>query len=116
MARLATLLVLVLASTAAAAQSDEQALAAEQRALDAERRAVAAERRAVEAERRAFEADRNASSGSSRAPSDIQAQACQAATANYQIACSVPSRDPLWETPQCTIAEAEVRKRCYAGQ
>jgi hypothetical protein len=111
------LLVLVLASTAAAAQSDEQAMmAAEQRALDAERRAVAAERRAVEAERRAFEADRNASSGSSRAPSDIQAQACQAATANYQIACSVPSRDPLWETPQCTIAEAEVRKRCYAGQ
>jgi len=115
MARLATLLVLVLASTAAVAQTDEQARAAEQRALDAERRAVAAERRALEAERRALEADRTASSGSS-AQSDIQAQACQAAASNYQIACSVPSRDPLWETPQCTIAQAEVRKRCYAGQ
>ena len=112
MARLATLLVLILASAAAAAQSAEQALAAEQRALDAERRAVAAERRALEAERRALEADRTASSGSS----DIQAQACQAATSNYQLACSVPSRDPLWETPQCTIAEGEMRKRCYAGQ
>jgi hypothetical protein len=110
------MLVLVLCSAAAAAQSDEQALAAEQRALDAERRAVAAERRALEAERRVLEADRSASSGSSRDPLEIQAQACQAATSNYQIACSVPSRDPLWETPQCTIAEAEVRKRCYAGQ
>jgi hypothetical protein len=106
--------VLGLASTAAAAQSDERALDTERRALEAEHRAVAAERRELESERRALEVDRSGSMGSSRAPS--AAQACEAATSNYQVVCSYPSRDPLWETPQCTIAEAEMRKQCYAGR
>jgi hypothetical protein len=107
-------LALGLASTAAVAQSDERVLDAERRALEAERGAVAAERRALESERRALEAERSGSTGSSWAPS--AAQACEAATSNYQVVCSYPSRDPLWETPQCTIAEAEMRKQCYAGR
>jgi cell division protein FtsL len=108
------MLVLVLCSAAAAAQSDERALDAERRALEAERRAIAAERRELQSERRALEVDQSSNVGSSREPSVVQA--CQAATSNYQVVCSVPSRDPLWETPQCTIAEAEMRKQCYAGQ
>jgi hypothetical protein len=107
-------MVLALASTAAAAQSDERAADAERRALEAERRAVAAERRELDAERRAFQAERSASAGSSQPAADPVA--CQAAIANYQVACAAPSRDPLWETPQCTIAAGEMRKQCYAGQ
>lgn len=111
--RMAMLVLLGLSSAAKAAESDERVLDAEHRALEAERRAVAAERRALESERRALEAERSASEGSSRVPSEVQPPACQAATSNYQFMCSVPSRDPLWETPQCAAAEAEMRQRCY---
>lgn len=112
MARLATFLMLLLASAAAAAQSEEQAIAAEQRALDAERRAVAANRRALEAERRALEAERSASAGSGQVPSQVDARACQAATDNYEFVCSYPSRNGIGDAPQCAAAQAAMRQRC----
>jgi hypothetical protein len=112
-ARLAMVMVLGLASGAAAAQSDERALDAERRVLEAERAAVAAERRALESDRRAFEAERSsASAGSSQAPWQIDARACQAATDNYEFVCSYPSRNGIGDAPPCAAAQAEMRLRC----
>jgi hypothetical protein len=106
------MLVLVLCSAAAAAQSKAQAVDAEQRALDAERRAVAAERRALEAEQRALEAERSASVGSNQAPSLVEPQGCQTATADYEFICSSPSRFLIGDTPECAAAQTEMRQRC----
>ena len=110
--RPAMALLVGLNSAVAMAQADERVLDAERRALDAEARAVAAERRALESERRALEEDRNASEGSSRAPSPVQPQACQTATAKYEFICSAPSRDAIGDTPECAAAQAEMRQRC----
>ena len=101
---------------AQAAPEEQRRMEAERRALDAERRALEAEKRAVDAERRAsaMEAERRtpqaASQGSSQ-PSGRQ-QACQAATASYQLNCSRPSTDPLWETPQCADARKLMLEKC----
>jgi hypothetical protein len=98
----------LLAMPAAFAQdsTEQKGLDAQRKALDAERRALDAERRALEAERRA-----QASQGSSAA-ADGKRQACQAATASYQLNCSRPSLDPLWETPQCADAKKLMAERC----
>jgi hypothetical protein len=106
------MLALVLWSAATAAQSDAAAPTAEQRALDAERRAVAAERRAAEFERRALEAENSASAGSGQASSQLDARACQEATANYEFVCSYPSRNGIGDAPPCAAAQAEMRLRC----
>ena len=92
---------------AQAPAEEARRIEAERRTLDAERRAVEAERRAVDAERRASQA---ASQGSSQ-PSGRQ-QACQAATASYQVNCARPSNDPLWETPQCLDARKLMLEKC----
>jgi len=105
-------LLLGLSAGIACAQADERALDAERRALEAERRALQAERRAVDAERRAIEAGRNASAGTSRAPVQTQAQACEQATHNYTEICAAPSRDSIGDAPQCAAAQAEMRLRC----
>jgi hypothetical protein len=119
MARLLLSLLLLTACVDLLAQGpaeEERRIEAERRTLDAERRAVDAERRAVEAERRAsaMEAERRApqaaSQGSSQ-PSGRQ-QACQAATASYQLNCARPSNDPLWETPQCLDARKLMLEKC----
>ncbi len=98
---------------AAAAQAFGQSTLEEQRRLDAERRTLDAERRAVEAEKREVEAERRANQASQGAslPSGAQ-QACQAATASYQINCSRPSGDPLWDTPQCADARKLMLEKC----
>jgi hypothetical protein len=96
----------------ALAQSGEPPLDAERRALEAERRAVAAERRALESDQRALEAQRNASAGSSREPALTPAQACQAATSNYEFICSIPSRTAIGDDPECAAAQVEMRRRC----
>jgi hypothetical protein len=90
-------LLLGLSAGIAAAQADERALDAERRALDAERRAT--------------EADANASAGTSRAPVETQAQACEKATHDYTEICAVPSRE-IGDAPQCAAAQAEMRLRC----
>jgi hypothetical protein len=105
------MVVLGLVSGVAAAQPLD-GLDAERRALDAERRAVAGERRALESEQRALDADRDASEGSSRLPSELEPRACDAATNNYELICSYPSRFVVGDTPQCAEAQAEMRRRC----
>jgi hypothetical protein len=112
MARLFLSLVLLSACAGLLAQvpaEEERRIEAERRTLDAERRAIEAERRAVEAERRASQAQQ-ATQGSSQ-PSGRQ-QACQAATASYQLNCARPSIDPLWEAPQCLDARKLMLEKC----
>jgi|SRR5579859_25395 len=112
MARFLLSLVLLAACADLLAQvpaEEERRMEAERRTLDAERRAVEAERRAVEAERRASQAQQ-ATQGSSQ-PNGRQ-QACQAATASYQLNCARPSSDPLWETQQCLDAKKLMLDKC----
>jgi hypothetical protein len=109
---MAVVLSLGLNAAVAAAQPDERALDAERRALEAEGRAVAAERRALEWKWRALEADEDASGGASRPPSEVQPEACQRATTQYEQICSTPSRDFIGDTPECAAAQVEKRIRC----
>src|SRR5438477_6956364 len=109
MSRVFLFLVLLTACVDLLAQvpaDEERRIEAERRTLDAERRAVEAERRAVEAERRASQATQGSSQPSGRQ------QACQAATASYQINCARPSNDPLWETSQCLDARKLMLEKC----
>jgi hypothetical protein len=109
MARFLLFLVLLAACADLLAQvpaEEERRMEAERRTLDAERRAVEAERRAVEAERRASQATQGSSQPNGRQ------QACQAATASYQLNCARPSTDPLWETQQCLDAKKLMLEKC----